>query len=29
MFTGVTWTGDNQVGLAAYGRDYVITETIG
>ena len=29
MFTGVTWTANNTIGLAAYGRDYIVTEAIG
>jgi len=29
MFSGVQWIDHDQIGLSAYGRDYVITEKIG
>jgi len=29
MFSGVQWVDHDQIGLSAYGRDYVVTEKIG
>ena len=29
MFCGVQWIDHDQIGLSAYGRDYVISEKIG